>query len=101
MKTLYKSRLAAIVMSASSLLVAGLSFGPLTASAAVPNCVRTELNDRGRTDYLTVINNCPSRQRIKVVLAGATDRACRSFAPREAIPYKWNYPGRFDKLVSC
>jgi hypothetical protein len=101
MKTVPKSRLAAIVTAAGSLMIAGLSFGPLTAAAAVPNCVRTQLNDKGYTDRLTVTNTCKSLQRVKVVIANDTDKACRSFGPGFSYKYNWSYPGRFDKLVPC
>jgi hypothetical protein len=102
MKTLYKSRWAAIVTTAGSLMLAGLSLGPLTASAAaVPTCVYTFLDDRGFTDHLLVHNQCRDRQRIKVVLARATDKPCKTLNNGEVINYSWRYPGRFDKLVSC
>jgi len=71
------------------------------APAAVPNCVWTSLNDSGYTDYLRVTNYCSYSLRIKVVLAFATDKSCLTFPAHTYRDYSWNYPGRFDKLVSC
>lgn len=71
------------------------------APAAVPGCVWTALNDSGYTDYLKVTNKCSYSVRIKVVLAFATDKPCYTFPAFTYRNYSWNYPGRFDKLVSC
>ena len=68
---------------------------------AVPDCVRTRLNDDGITDDLWVTNRCNGTKRIKVVLAFHSDFACQSMRPNETWHYRWNYPGRSDKLEPC
>jgi hypothetical protein len=71
------------------------------AAAAVPGCVTTALNDTGGRDELTVYNNCSYSVRVKVVLANGSDAACRTIAARSSHNYWWNWPRRFDGLVSC
>ena len=96
-------------IAASALAVAGLLVwsAPVTAAtlpqtaAAVPSCVTTSLDDDGWTDYLTVYNNCNHNVRVKVVLANASDFACRTIPAGGAHNYWWNYPGRFDRLADC
>ncbi|MFE6451304.1 hypothetical protein [Nocardiopsis dassonvillei] len=95
-------------IAVSALTAAGLLAwsAPATAEtapevAAVPSCVRTTLNDKGWTDYLTVHNNCNSSVRVKVVIANRSDFACRTISAGGSHNYWWNYPGRFDGLVDC
>ncbi|WP_249998958.1 hypothetical protein [Actinoplanes sp. M2I2] len=92
----------AAVLGASVMVTAGVGIATATsAQAAVPSCVTTSLNDSGTRDYLTVRNGCGSSQRVKVVLANATDFSCYTIASGGARNYSWNYPGRFDGLQSC
>lgn len=72
-----------------------------SAAASVANCVKTQLNDDGYTDHLTVTNRCSSGQRVKVVIANGSDFACEFYNPDTARKYQWAYPGRFDGLKSC
>ena len=90
------------ILGTTVLMTAGLAVSTGTAAqAAVPTCVETSLNDSGYTDYLTVWNRCSTDQRIKVVLAFATDKACLTVYAYGSRDYSWDYPGRFDGLVSC
>jgi hypothetical protein len=70
-------------------------------AASVPNCVVTDLDDSGYTDYLTVFNGCNYAVRVKVVLAFHTDKPCATIGAHSIRSYSWKYPGRFDGLVSC
>jgi hypothetical protein len=69
--------------------------------ANAPGCVRADLDDAGGEDVLVVTNNCGYQVRIKVVLAYGPDFACRTYARGDRWTFKWNYPRRFDKLVTC
>jgi hypothetical protein len=88
----------AVGVAASSLSF--FNIAPASAGVA-PNCIKTSLNDRGFTDHLNVTNTCKGSQRIKVVLAFKTDKACRTIAPGTTARYEWSYPGRFDRLETC
>ena len=70
-------------------------------AASVPNCVVTDLDDSGYTDYLTVFNGCSYAVRVKVVLAYHQDFPCYTIGADSVRHYSWKYPGRFDGLVSC
>ena len=69
--------------------------------ANAPGCVRADLDDAGGEDVLAVTNNCGYQVRLKVVLAYGPDLACRTYAPGDRWTFKWVYPRRFDKLVTC
>jgi hypothetical protein len=69
--------------------------------AHAPGCVRANLDEAGGEDVLVVTNNCGYQVRLEVVLAYGPDLACRTYAPGDRWTFKWNYPRRFDKLVTC
>ena len=69
--------------------------------ANAPGCVHADLDDAGGEDVLVVTNNCGYQLRLKVVLAYGPDLACRTYAPGDRWTFKWVYPRRFDKLVTC
>jgi hypothetical protein len=69
--------------------------------ANAPGCVRADLDDTGGEDVLVVTNECGYQVRLKVVLAYGPDLACRTYAPGDRWTFKWVYPRRFDKLVTC
>ena len=98
-KVTHLVQLAAIGTAATSLSL--VSTVPPSLAAPAPSCVTTRLDDKGYTDYLWVTNHCRYNVRVKVVLAFATDRACRTIAPGATANYSWGYPGRFDRLESC
>jgi hypothetical protein len=86
---------------AISLIIATLLLVAIPASAQVPTCVSTDLHDEGITDYVNIVNNCDTSQRIVVVLAFFPDSSCIQLDPGEGATYEWRYPGRFDGLRSC
>lgn len=69
--------------------------------ANAPGCVRADLDDSGGEDVLVVTNNCGYQVRLKVVLAYGPDLSCRTYSPGDRWTFKWLYPRRFDKLVTC
>lgn len=69
--------------------------------ANAPSCATTSLNDSGWADHLTVRNGCSRNVRLKVVLAYGPDLVCRTYAPGDRWTFQWNYPRRFDELVTC
>ena len=89
------------LLLASALAVASLLPMAGPASAQVPSCVDTWLDDSGWTDYLNVYNGCDTAQRIKVVLANHTDEPCTTIYPGDSKDFEWGYPGRFDRLEYC
>ena len=105
-RTLMATVVAALVVLALAVPASARPAGPDSAAtaavaAAVPNCVVTDLNDSGYTDYLTVFNGCNYAVRVKVVLAFHTDKPCATIGADAIRSYSWKYPGRFDGLVSC
>lgn len=71
------------------------------ATAAVPQCVKTHLDDDGFTDYLKVHNKCRRQVRVKVVIANGNDFACQPIRSGQVYRYQWSWPGRFDRLERC
>jgi hypothetical protein len=113
---LIRHLVAAAATAVMALAIVGVGMGPASATtasraatveavpamaASIPSCVHTSLDDSGFTDYLRVTNTCSSHQRIKVVLAFATDFSCSDLPPGYYQDFHWNYPGRFDHLASC
>ncbi|WP_249998956.1 hypothetical protein [Actinoplanes sp. M2I2] len=98
-----RTRRIAAAVGATAMVTAGL--GVATAAPALaappPSCVTTTLDASGTVDYLRIINNCSTPQRVKVVLDYATDLACRTIPARTTVILYWGYPGRFDRLDAC
>jgi hypothetical protein len=88
------------ILSGSILLLASIS--PSHAALA-PGCVITKDLKQGfyiAEDAVTVVNNCASTQRVKVVLSFAKDLKCATLASRASLRFKWTFGG-FDRLEKC
>ena len=67
-----------------------------------PSCVDArDAHPAAGLATVTVKNNCPVPQRVKVLIAFWFDSACLIVQPRSSVDYDYANSARFDGLVSC
>lgn len=71
------------------------------AAAAVPDCVLTEVDDDGASDYVIISNACRHTVRLQVVLDNYDDSDCITIPETKSRSHNWWYPGRYDGLKNC
>jgi hypothetical protein len=90
---------------AAPLLTTGLAAPAQAAEpvhpARVPDCVLTDLNDDGASDYVIVTNACRSSVRVRPVIDDYPDPDCVTIAPTKSSSFHWYYPGRYTGLERC
>ncbi|MDX3106884.1 hypothetical protein ACIBO5_38370 [Nonomuraea angiospora] len=85
-------------------VTAGVAAPAAQASAAgrAPSCLAYKLDDRGAQDELWVWNNCKKAVNFRVRLANGPDSYCTYKEPRSTYSkFTWEWPQRFDGLVTC
>ncbi|MEO3804644.1 hypothetical protein [Nonomuraea sp. B1E8] len=90
------------IIAAGAFAAAAIAVSPLPAQAAAPSCLTYKLDDDGGKDELWVWNTCKGAQSYKVRLANGQDMPCKYKKPGSGYDkWWWNWPRRFDGLVSC
>ncbi|TDE58440.1 hypothetical protein E1295_05650 [Nonomuraea mesophila] len=90
------------IIAAGVFAAAATLASPAPAQAAAPSCLTYKLDDSGAKDTLWVWNTCKGAKSYKVRLANGQDLHCSYKRPGSGYTkWWWNWPRRFDGLVSC
>lgn len=106
-RTIFASAAAALLLPLFGAMPAGANqtaeSAPPAVTAAPPGCVNVYVDNSTDAlyDWANVFNDCPARQRVKVVVAWAPDSHCIILNSGSSYRFVWASIGRFDGLQAC